>query len=197
MNTRKSLISRVSVHRTIPTRIPSYDFRASGESATTVQDAVEKQVFADCPDRGTTAAVGGKRPIDLMPRRQSVTEEASNSNRTKFRIDQIHSEIDEFKIVRVRQCNRALMADCREADECAETTGRARLPGKLIAMIGGNKPAKAHLVAGNASRPPGFEKSRDRRSQRRRPASQTDLKEHGQVIRRRTHGAGAGQRRDI
>jgi nitrite reductase/ring-hydroxylating ferredoxin subunit len=27
--------------------------------ATTVQDAVEKPVFADCPDRGTTAAVGG------------------------------------------------------------------------------------------------------------------------------------------
>jgi hypothetical protein len=23
-------------------------------------DPVEKQVFADCPDRGTTAAVGGK-----------------------------------------------------------------------------------------------------------------------------------------
>src|SRR6266851_2406919 len=56
MDTRKSLISRVSVHRTIPTRIPSYDFRASGEAATTVQDAVEKQVFADCTDRGTTAA---------------------------------------------------------------------------------------------------------------------------------------------
>jgi hypothetical protein len=53
-NTRKSLISRVSVHRTIPTRIPSYDFRASGEAATTIQDVVEKQVFADCPDRGTT-----------------------------------------------------------------------------------------------------------------------------------------------
>ena len=51
-------MSRVSVYRTIPTRIPSYDFRASGEAATRVQDAVEKQVFADCPDRGTTAAVG-------------------------------------------------------------------------------------------------------------------------------------------
>jgi hypothetical protein len=61
MNTRRSLISRVSVHRTIPTRIPSYDFRASGEAATTVQDVVEKQVFADCPDRGATAAVGGFR----------------------------------------------------------------------------------------------------------------------------------------
>ena len=63
MNTRKSLISRVSVHRTIPTRIPSYDFRASGEAATTVQDVVEKQVFADCTDRGTTAAVGGELTI--------------------------------------------------------------------------------------------------------------------------------------
>src|SRR5271167_517971 len=66
MNTRKSLISRVSVHRTIPTRIPSYDFGASGEAAKTVQDAVEKQVFADCPDRGTTAAVVkgfGCRPV--------------------------------------------------------------------------------------------------------------------------------------
>src|SRR5467141_2558259 len=30
--------------------------RASG-------DPVEKQVFADCPDRGTTAAVGGKPPL--------------------------------------------------------------------------------------------------------------------------------------
>jgi len=46
MNTRKSLISRVSVHRTIPTLIPSYDFQASGEAATTVQDAVEKQVIS-------------------------------------------------------------------------------------------------------------------------------------------------------
>ena len=31
--------------------------RASG-------DPVEKQVFADCPDRGTTAAVGGKPPFE-------------------------------------------------------------------------------------------------------------------------------------
>ena len=33
--------------------------------ATTVQDAVEKQVFADCPDRGTTAAVGGLRAFAI------------------------------------------------------------------------------------------------------------------------------------
>jgi hypothetical protein len=56
LDTRMTLLNGI----TIPTRIPSYEFRASGEAATMVQDAVEKQVFADCTDRGTTAAVGGK-----------------------------------------------------------------------------------------------------------------------------------------
>ena len=37
--------------------------RLLAKPATTVQDAVEKQVFADCPDRGTTAAVGGFLPV--------------------------------------------------------------------------------------------------------------------------------------
>jgi hypothetical protein len=50
LDTRMTLLNGI----TIPTRIPSYDFRASGEAATMVQD-VEKQVFADCTDRGTTA----------------------------------------------------------------------------------------------------------------------------------------------
>jgi hypothetical protein len=35
--------------------------RLLAKPATTVQDAVEKQVFADRPDRGTSAAVGGFR----------------------------------------------------------------------------------------------------------------------------------------
>jgi hypothetical protein len=37
--------------------------RLLAKPATTVQDAVEKQVFADRPDRGTTAAVGGLRAL--------------------------------------------------------------------------------------------------------------------------------------
>src|SRR3982074_2565968 len=79
MNTRKSLISRVSVHRTIPTQIPSYDFRASGEAATTAQDGVEKQVFADWTDRGTTAAGGGEPPFADVRASDAVAPKADRS----------------------------------------------------------------------------------------------------------------------
>ena len=45
--------------------------RLLAKPATTVQDAVEKQVFADCPDRGTTAAVGGFLPVRFRARATS------------------------------------------------------------------------------------------------------------------------------
>jgi hypothetical protein len=43
--------------------------------ATTVQDAVEKQVFADCTDRGTTAAMGGKASFDLILAKDETARE--------------------------------------------------------------------------------------------------------------------------
>jgi hypothetical protein len=57
MNTRKS---RVSVHRTIPTRIRSYDFRASGEAATTIQDASKNGCLPTVPTEALRRLWGGE-----------------------------------------------------------------------------------------------------------------------------------------
>src|SRR5712664_864720 len=51
--------------------------RASGEAATTVQDVVEKQVFADCTDRGTTAAVGGNASFPIWPAGEATLRKRS------------------------------------------------------------------------------------------------------------------------
>jgi hypothetical protein len=42
-----------------------------------VQDAVEKQVFADCTDRGTTAAVGGFLPFAETGSGDKIAPEAA------------------------------------------------------------------------------------------------------------------------
>jgi hypothetical protein len=59
---------------------PAMMVRASGEAATMVQDAVEKQGFADCTDRGTTAAVGGFRPFRSDEQRRGSAAETGHSS---------------------------------------------------------------------------------------------------------------------